>query len=410
MNPLPDLWFRKVCFLLLITLSYYEAKPQSYRQFVDSAFYFAGKKDFKTGIRYLERASLINPDGRISCYYNIACLASVSGDNDLAFGKIVEVLASDEWKKFNFEGDTDLTNLKADQRWNTIKEKLSSLLAAKAKSDEQEINKWKQLQSEMNQYGDRELIGNTDKLSPTALYTYLKNVISNSQYKQEGQYLNFFLKINDSAQTCYFIQLPDNFDYHKRYPLLVVLHGGVKVTKIPKLSDKELAFDYFGKSFLDRVKGMGMISVYPFADKAYNWMYPDEGFMMVPAIVTEMKKCFNVDDTRVYINGHSNGATGAFSYLMKEPDLFAGLSGFNNKPQVRTGGTFIMNAVNRNFYNVSTTVDYYFPFEGHLTLEKIMSASCLPWQNVKYHGPHWFPYLPQGEQATQKLFDDMVTR
>ena len=80
-------------------------------------------------------------------------------------------------------------------------------------------------------------------------------------------------------------------------------------------------------------------------------MTSDDGFFMIPKIVRTIKQSINIDDNKVFIAGHSNGATGTFSYLMKEPTMFAGFYGFNTHPKVYTGGTFIENTSNRSFIN-----------------------------------------------------------
>jgi predicted peptidase len=46
---------------------------------------------------------------------------------------------------------------------------------------------------------------------------------------------------------------------------------------------------------------------------------------MVTNIVKDMKRYFNIDDDKVFLSGHSNGATGVISYLLKSPSFFAGV-------------------------------------------------------------------------------------
>ena len=154
-----------------------------------------------------------------------------------------------------------------------------------------------------------------------------------------------------------------------------------------------------------------VIVVYPHANREFNWMFPDDGFYMVPDIVQDMKKYFNIDDNRVFISGHSNGATGVVSYLLKSPSLFAGFYGFNSNPKIRTGGTFIKNALNRSYFNVATDKDYYFPISGHDTLDRIAKSYGIDWQNHVYHGfPHWFPEYKESYGSFKLMFEDMGAR
>ena len=228
--------------------------------------------------------------------------------------------------------------------------------------------------------------------------------------------MSFGVKINDSTWSFYNVQLPVNYNPKVSYPLLLVLHGAVfQNTGFPDPltlekygSSDTTGMNQFFSQFGYRYQA---IVIYPHANRDFNWMYPDDGFSMVPDIVHDVKRIFNIDDNRVFISGHSNGATGVLSYLLKLPDLFGGFYGFNSNPQVRTGGTFIKNAKDRSYFNVATNKDYYFPISGHDTLAKIADSLGIDWQNHIYKGfPHWFPEFKESKEAFQLMFTDMTTR
>jgi dienelactone hydrolase len=231
-----------------------------------------------------------------------------------------------------------------------------------------------------------------------------------------GRIQVFTVPINDSTQSYYLVVLPENYRPDHRYPLLVVLHGAVFMNRgfpepfnIQKYPQQDTAG--FNRFFTRFSAETGTIVVYPHANRAFNWMYPDDGFPMIPRIITDLKHMFNVDDNRVYISGHSNGATGVVSYLLKEPSAFAGFYGFNSLPRVSTGGTFIRNALNRSYFNVSTDKDYYFPLSGHDTLTHIATRLGIDWQNHTYYGfPHWFPDFEESKPAFALMFADMARR
>lgn len=138
---------------------------------------------------------------------------------------------------------------------------------------------------------------------------------------------------------------------------------------------------------------------------------PDDGFFMIPKILVLVKKAVNVDDDRVFVSGHSNGATGSFSYLMKQPTPFAGFYGFNTYPKVFTGGTFAENIKNRSFVNFSTDEDYYYPPNANDDFSRLMRQINADYKEYRYTGfPHWFPQFDESEQAYQILFTDLVGR
>jgi predicted esterase len=148
-----------------------------------------------------------------------------------------------------------------------------------------------------------------------------------------------------------------------------------------------------------------VILVFPRASKQYNWMLSDDGFFMIPEMLKQIKKAINIDDNNVFIAGHSNGATGSFSYLMKQPTSFAGFYGFNTYPKVFTGGTFAENMKNRSFINFSTDEDYYYPPNANDDFTKLMKGISADYKEYRYNGfPHWFPQFDESEPAYEILF------
>src|SRR6202034_2391125 len=95
----------------------------------------------------------------------------------------------------------------------------------------------------------------------------------------------------------------------------------------------------------------------------------------------------------------------------KEPSPFAAFYGFNTRPKVETGGTYIRNILNRSFFNVSTDQDYYYPPDANDSLSAAMKEIGADYQDHRYKGfPHWFPKYDESETAYQLLFNDLKKR
>lgn len=393
-----------------------QAKGQDYKKgyskLIDSAFVLRKQKKYTEGIALIKQAILIDSSAKYWAYLHIANFASLDHNNNLAFTYLNKVLYSPiagnvYWKYYNKKA---LRHLRSDPRWAWYQNMLDSLQHAKDSISLVKQNHFKEQQQLIKTYANTHLVPpEWDTLSARSLYDSLRTVRNHYPFHSSSRYLCFYATINDTFKTNYLIQLPHNFNYQKEYPMLIVLHGAVRHNHPPKFSDSTF-LHFFGTSFAELADSLDFISVYPFASPEYNWMTSDKGFPFIPAIIKEMKKCFNINDSRVYISGHSNGATGSFNYLVKDPTPFAAFSGFNNKPVVLTGGTFIKNALNRNFYNISTDKDYYFPLEGHLKLAHIADSLRIDWHNEVYYGyPHWFPGFPASRKAFEHVFTFMKT-
>lgn len=239
------------------------------------------------------------------------------------------------------------------------------------------------------------------------LYLQLKQL--NSHKRKNKRNYSIMFQVNDSVRSSYYVHLPAGYDPDRKYPVLFFLHGAVRSREFTDFQSEYILGEWnrFYTRYADKD---GVILVFPQANKLYNWMTPDDGFFMIPAILKKIKTALNVDDDRVFISGHSNGATGAFSYWMKESTPFAGFFGFNTQPKVRTGGTFLENGLNRFFVNFSTDQDYYYPPQANDSLQAVATSLHLNFEDHRYNGfSHSFPMYDASEAAYKILFQKIKT-
>jgi dienelactone hydrolase len=215
-----------------------------------------------------------------------------------------------------------------------------------------------------------------------------------------GSFLSLRVAVNDSVDTRCYLRFPPGYDSQRAYPVLFFLHGAVHANReLPLLADS-LSWQMAGETLTSLADSLGYILAIPFANKDYNWMEPDAGWPIVPHTVRLLRQLVNVDNNRLFLSGHSNGATGVFSYLLRQPSDFAGFYGFNTQPKIRTGGSFLINAQNRSFYAVAVEKDYYYPTPALDTLTLIAQKIGINFTTKTYRGfPHWFPYTKDFRQV-----------
>lgn len=304
--------------------------------------------------------------------------------------------------RYKEQGYSSMAN---DNRWKSIEQKAKIEMEkfyARLENDKKEffLSRWNNL------CASRSIISTKVE----TLYDSLKYYSPYLPKKKREYSISF--KINDSLSTSYFIHLPSAYDSKKQYPLLIYLHGAVRNSQIIDFQMKRWIEEYPLQKYLIKLADYyNIIIVFPKAGKEYNWMNPDKGFFMVPQIVTDIKSAVNINDSKIFIMGHSNGATGAFSYLMKDPSLFAGFYGMNNYPKVFTGGTFIENIKNRSFMVETDDLDYYYPPEANDSLTTHLKSIRADYKEFGFHGfGHNLPYHKESHQATREFFKDMSVR
>lgn len=402
---------KKYLILLFITIMSFQLKAQNYEKLTDSALHVMWKAKDTVG----ERKAL-------NLYEQAFKLYPAKIEN---LGRYkASVLAGDLLeldKAFRYLGPVAKDGVEHSQGWdfivgNSFKDEFKNLL---------KDNRWKKLTVDAN-IQKAEFFKNLMKEQAEFESAGLKSIRFNqtedgkAAYQKIKGFNNFAIKthrnysikfkVTDSLSTSYFVSLPKNYDPKKKYALLFFLHGAVQSNNFTAYQDKGILEGW--NRFYTKYSALhDVIMVYPNASKKYNWMTPDDGFFMIPAMLKEIKQAVNIDDNKVFITGHSNGATGSFSYLMKEQSPFAGFYGFNTRPKVRTGGTFVKNILNRSYFNVSTDQDYYYPPDANDSLNVIMKKLGADYQDHRYKGfPHWFPQFDESEPAYPLLFADLAVR
>lgn len=363
---------------------------------------------YKKALNLYEEAFRIYPQNIDSDgLYNASILASKLKSNDKAFQYLIPLSSvkgnGNSFPGWNYileeDAEKEYKNLLSDPRWNVLKQK-----AVQYKTEF--YNELQEKEKEFYQVNQNRLKEIKD---PEKLYREIRN-FNPYQPKKEYNYSIAF-KINDSAKTSFFIHFPAHYNPQKKYVLMFFLHGAVRNNELIdyQLADWNLGgWNRYYKKYADQ---NDVIMVFPRGSKKYNWMLSDDGFFMIPEMLKQIKKAINIDDNKVFIAGHSNGATGSFSYLMKQSTQFAGFYGFNAYPKVFTGGTFVENIKNRSFINFSTDKDYYYPPNANDDFSKLMKGIQADYKEYRYNGfPHWFPQFDESESAYQILFKDLNSR
>ncbi|WP_177761377.1 alpha/beta hydrolase-fold protein [Flavobacterium sp. I3-2] len=374
----------------------------------DKAWNAKEKIDDEDALKMFEDAFLMFADSiKGSDVYEASVVASKLNKRDKAFVYLNSLLKikkeEDGYPTWDYVlgsySKEDYQNLLVDLRWKNIQ--AEALLYKKQFMDS--------LIKQENEFYNRISVDFSKIKNPKKLYKVLKEF---HQYEPKlNQNYSIRFKINDTLSSSFFVHLPKNYNPKKKYSMLFFLHGAVRGGQFTDFQLESWNLKNWNRFYTKYADLNEVILVFPQANKAFNWMLSDQGFFMVPQILKNIKKNINIDDDRVFISGHSNGATGAFSYLMKQPTLFSGFYGFNTYPKVFTGGTFIENIKNRSFINFSTDEDYYYPPNANDDFTKLMQSIKVDYKEYRFNGfPHWLPEFNESEEAYQIMFEDMNNR
>jgi len=115
--------------------------------------------------------------------------------------------------------------------------------------------------------------------------------------------------------TSYLLFTPKDYDPSRKYPLLLALHGASKHSEGANAATRE-----------DVQKVCDCFVLMPMAPPYRAWANTegsDEALAMAMDMLEGVRRTYSIDDSRIYVTGHSMGAVGTFAALAHYPETFA---------------------------------------------------------------------------------------
>jgi len=208
------------------------------------------------------------------------------------------------------------------------------------------------------------------------------------------------------------IEVPAAYTPERAWPLRVQLHGGVNRRSQTAVSGAALEEDdeagggrapSLGRRRQEnRIPGEDQIYVYPSGSANAAWWHTHQ-VENILRVVDRVKRRYNIDESRIYLTGISDGGTGVYYMAMRAPTVWSAFLPLNGSikvlgnPDIRADGElFAGNLVNRPFYIVNGGRDPLYPAEHiatHVEVFKQLGVSLVfrP-QATAGHDTSWWPY------------------
>jgi predicted esterase len=188
------------------------------------------------------------------------------------------------------------------------------------------------------------------------------------------------------------VDVPAGYDQARKWPVRVQLHGGIG-RDAPAEDDAD--------RLLSRISSEGLIQIHPhgWVDAAWwNANQVDNIFR----VLDEVKRTYNVDESRVYVTGISDGGTGVYYFGMRAVTPWAACMPLNGNiavlanPDVGAEGElFLGNLVNCPFHAVNGGRDRLYPAAHVAPFINLMKRAGvqMAWQVYPEagHDTSWWP-------------------
>ena len=208
------------------------------------------------------------------------------------------------------------------------------------------------------------------------------------------------------------IEVPADYTPARAWQLRVQLHGGVNrrsqvAVSGTTLEEEEAVAGGRAPSLgrrrqENRIPGESQIYIFPSGSADAAWWHAHQ-VDNIMRVVDRVKRRYNIDETRIYLTGISDGGTGVYYMAMRDPTVWSAFLPLNGSikvlgnPAVRTDGElFAGNLVNRPFYIVNGGRDPLYPAEdiaAHVEAFKQLGVPLVfrP-QPAAGHDTSWWQY------------------
>jgi poly(3-hydroxybutyrate) depolymerase len=177
----------------------------------------------------------------------------------------------------------------------------------------------------------------------------------------------------------YLLLVPETATPERPAPLLVLLHGSGRN----------------GQSLMDKWKGFGnkegVLLIAPDANTSQGWHIPEDGPEFLHDVISEVKAKHPVDPRRMYVFGHSAGASFALYMGLFESEYFAAVAIHAGGLQPDDNDIVERAARKIPIYIAVGTVDRLVPLEGVRATRDMLVKSGFEVQLIEMKGhDHWY--------------------
>ncbi|MBX7167929.1 MAG: peptidase [Pirellulales bacterium] len=184
----------------------------------------------------------------------------------------------------------------------------------------------------------------------------------------------------------YLIQLPPEYDPHRRYPAIVTLHGA-GTTPAHQVDWWAGGWDEKSQMRLGQATRHGYVVIAPSWTAAGQTSYDYSAHAHAAVLATLRDACrrFAIDTDRVFLSGHSMGGDAAWDIGLAHPDLWAGvipIAAVSDK----YGAFYWENARSLPFYIVEGELDGTKPLQNARDLDRCLTGTGFNFTAVEYRG------------------------
>jgi tetratricopeptide (TPR) repeat protein len=384
---------RYILLVICVLCLFLSAGAQQSSHPLDSALKYRNLKQYKKALGFYEQGIAAGNKGNYTYYHASQC-ACQCGESEKAvtYAKLSFADFADFYNYKYFETDT------LNACFNILPEAKELFAGMKLKFDawERETNTYIANINDTTKRINRSMLLDTTGVkkivkskSAGATMKWIRNFNTYPPPPVKDNWALYHIIVRDTVTVPFLVYIPKDYNPAIKHFLYVYLHGAVSNRSAFSVKSQVPKWE---AGVLKKPLSDNAIIIYAFAYKKLNWLQHQEAFEAIEKEVAFTRSLYNIDDNRVYIGGHSDGARGAFWFAVNKPTTFAGFLGMCYFPTVYTGNTTLGNMRNGHpFFGISAKDDALFPVGVVNDIYNYTKAIGGNWENTVMTGDHSLP-------------------
>jgi predicted esterase len=233
---------------------------------------------------------------------------------------------------------------------------------------------------------------------------FLNQITEFNDYPEPSRrdgWVRYEMHANADLPAPYYVYIPPQYDHRKPSGLIVYLHGDTsQIAPAPSPESKDFIAS---NPFFDFARRNNLLILFPSRSRRIVWWEP-LGIRTLHRQLYSVKRIFNVDDSSVWLSGHSIGGTGAFGIACTAPTMFAGFYLLNAMPIPDR----LANLHHRPVYSIFSSKDKFIPIGQASSIWQAACRNNANWlfRELPGHGHSYYSYI---EEELNNLTSHMLS-
>lgn len=247
-----------------------------------------------------------------------------------------------------------------------------------------------------------DFLSHTKDMNTSEVIAYIQSTAFRRPPKT-GHWTLYRITNTHGKDVPFLLYIPTGYNQNKETSLFIYLHGAVS----RKSYSSGVDLPTFEKDVLSPLIEKNTFILYPFAKNDFNWVDNVSALNLITEQIKFVKQLYRINDNKVFIGGHSDGARGMFWFSLYHRTRFAGFCGFSLSPSLHLDETKLSNLKGQQpLLSINGVKDQIFKYSKIKTVYDSSKQLQLNWHMESISADHNF--MGDFPDIVRKAYDTLM--